>query len=163
MVGDADDCALSRRGRRSSVAIVVLVLVDNDCASSGQGRRSSVAIVVLVEHRHQRSAMPTTALCRGEDDDQASRSSSSSSSSIGIDGRRCCCLLGYSGQRTGNSGNGRRQQKSFGFHSRNTPYWAKILACLNLDASSSLEEPHGGIDLFLLRGTILWHVGNSAV
>ncbi len=31
----------------------------------------------------------------------------------------------------------------------------------NLDANSSLEEPHGGIDLFLLRGTILWHVGNG--
>jgi len=30
----------------------------------------------------------------------------------------------------------------------------------NLDANSSLEEPHSGIDLFLLRGTILWHVGN---
>ncbi len=31
----------------------------------------------------------------------------------------------------------------------------------NLDANCSLEEPHGGIDLFLLRRTILWHVGNG--
>ena len=31
----------------------------------------------------------------------------------------------------------------------------------NLDANSSQEEPHGDIDLFLLRDTILWHVGNG--
>jgi hypothetical protein len=31
----------------------------------------------------------------------------------------------------------------------------------NFDANSSLKELHGGIDLFLLRGSILWHVGNG--
>jgi hypothetical protein len=32
----------------------------------------------------------------------------------------------------------------------------------DLDASSGLEDPHGGIELFQMRGTILWHVGDSA-